>query len=92
MSLSSLRFALFSDFVSSLSAADRVIVSDIYAAREIDTGEVSSKMLADALGERAIYGGDVKATADVLRTELKPGDVAVIMGAGNITDIFKFLL
>lgn len=84
--------ALFSDFVSSLSVADHVIVSDIYAAREIDTGVVSSKMLADAIGERAIYGGDVKETADVLRAELRAGDVAVIMGAGNITDIFKFLI
>ena len=84
--------ALFSDFASSLSVADRVIVSDIYAAREIDTGVVSSKMLADAIGERAIYGGDVKSTADVLRAELRAGDVAVVMGAGNITDIFKFLI
>lgn len=84
--------ALFSDFVSSLSVADRVIVSDIYAAREVDTGAVSSKMLADAIGERATYGGDVKGAADALRAELRSGDVAVIMGAGNITDIFKYLL
>lgn len=84
--------ALFEDFVSSLSVADRVIVSDIYAARELDTGVVSSKMLADAIGERAVYGGDVKGAADALRDELKDGDVAVIMGAGNITDIFKYLL
>lgn len=84
--------ALFSDFVTSLSVADRVIVSDIYAAREIDTGVVSAKMLADAIGERATYGGDVKGAADALRDELKDGDVAVIMGAGNITDIFKYLL
>lgn len=84
--------ALFEDFVSSLSVADRVIVSDIYAARETDTGVVSSKMLADAIGERAVYGGDVKKTADVLRAELREDDVALIMGAGNITDIFKYLL
>ena len=84
--------ALFSDFVTSLSVADRVIVSDIYAAREADTGAVSAKMLADAIGERATYGGDVKGAADALRDELKDGDVAVIMGAVNITDIFKYLL
>ena len=84
--------ALFSDFVTSLLVADRVILSDIYAAREIDTGVVSAKMLADAIGERATYGGDVKGAADALRDELKDGDVAVIMGAGNITDIFKYLL
>lgn len=84
--------ALFDDFVSSLSVADRVIVSDIYAAREVDTGVVSAKKLADAIGDRAVYGGDVRSTADVLRAELKENDVAVIMGAGNITDIFKYLL
>ena len=84
--------ALFEDFVSSLSVADRVIVSDVYAAREVDTGVVSSKMLADAIGERAVYGGDVRSAADVLKSELRADDVAVIMGAGNITDIFKYLL
>ena len=71
---------------------DEIVLAPIYAAREVDTGVVSAKMLADAIGERATYGGDVKGAADALRAELRSGDVAVIMGAGNITDIFKYLL
>ena len=41
--------ALFDDFAKVLSKVDRVIVADIYAAREKDTGLVSSKDLADKI-------------------------------------------
>ncbi len=84
--------ALFDDFAAALRTADRVIVSDIYAAREIDEGIVSSSSLAEAIGERAVYGGDIKHSAECLRAELSAGDVAIVMGAGNIGEVFKYIL
>ncbi|MBO5702223.1 MAG: UDP-N-acetylmuramate--L-alanine ligase, partial [Clostridia bacterium] len=45
--------ALWDDFVSALSTADRVLPVDIYAARETDTLGVSSALLAGAIGEKA---------------------------------------
>ncbi|MBE6530552.1 MAG: UDP-N-acetylmuramate--L-alanine ligase [Ruminococcaceae bacterium] len=79
--------ALFDDFARAFEAADKVIFSDIYAAREIDDGSVSSKMLAEAVGEKAVWGGDLKMTAELLRAELKDGDTAIVMGAGDIWKI-----
>lgn len=84
--------ALFDDFARAFGAADRVIFSDIYAAREIDDGSVSSKMLAEAVGENAVWGGDLKRTAELLRSELKEGDTAIIMGAGDIWKLFDMII
>lgn len=71
-----------SGFAKSLSIADRVLLLDIYPARELPIEGVSSKMLAEKM-----KGVDVKLTDkeklmdDILE---KPLDVLVMMGAGNI--------
>ena len=83
--------ALFKDFAEAFGAADRVLVSDIYAAREINDGTVSSAMLADAIGVSASYSGDIAKTAKAIKAELKEGDVAIIMGAGDIYKVFELL-
>jgi len=83
--------ALFEDFARAFDAADKVLVSDIYAAREINDGSVSSRMLAKAIGDRGIYAGDIKNTAKALKDELCEGDVAIIMGAGDIYKVFDLL-
>ena len=48
-------YALLNDFAAALKECDHVIVADIYAAREKDTGLVSSSELADKI---AAYGTD----------------------------------
>ena len=83
--------ALLSEFSQAFEAADRVLISDIYAARETNDGSVSSSMLAARIGEKAAYCGDITATAEALRSELREGDVAVIMGAGDIYKIFDLM-
>ena len=68
-----------------------VIFVDIYAAREKNTFGVSSSALAERIGERASYANDFKAAADALASELRVGDVAVVMGAGDIYKVFDYL-
>jgi UDP-N-acetylmuramate--alanine ligase len=82
--------ALFDDFVDALSVADRVIVADIYAAREIDTLGVTPELLAKKIaGGSACHG--FEAIARLLQSELKKGDIAVVMGAGDIWHVFDYL-
>ena len=82
--------ALFDDFVDALSVADRVIVADIYAAREIDTLGVTPELLAKKIaGGSACHG--FEAIACLLESELKKGDIAVVMGAGDIWHVFDYL-
>ncbi len=82
---------LFDGFAAAFEAADKVFVSDIYAARETDDGSVSSRMLAEAIGTKAVYSGDISSSAKMLREELSEGDALVVMGAGDIYKVFDLL-
>ena len=81
--------ALFSDFCCVLRAAQRVIVTDIYAAREIDTLDMSGERLAAGIGGNAAFGESLSATVSLLLEELSAGDVVLVMGAGDIGRIFR---
>lgn len=82
--------ALFDDFASALSLADRVIVADIYAARETDTLGVTPELLAEKInGGCACHG--FENIAKMLADELREGDIAVVMGAGDIWHVFEHL-
>ena len=83
--------ALWDDFVSALSTADRVLPVDIYAARETDTLGVSSALLAGAIGEKATYCASFDDVIDVLANEAQPGDAIIVMGAGTVYRIFPLL-
>ena len=82
--------ALIDGFAESLSIADRVLVCDIYAAREENVYGVNPEKLADMIdGARAVHGFDEP--AEILKRELKDDDVAIIMGAGDVWKIFERL-
>ncbi len=83
--------ALFDDFADALCVADRVIVSQIYAARETDTLGVSAEKLANAVGNGAIASVSFSETAEILKRELREGDVAVVMGAGDVWHVFDHM-
>ena len=78
---------LFDGFVGALSLADRIILAPIYAAREKDTGEVSSETLARAI---AVKNPHARALPDFdsIRAELEKNmsekDLIITMGAGDI--------
>ncbi|MDY3304571.1 MAG: UDP-N-acetylmuramate--L-alanine ligase [Clostridia bacterium] len=78
--------ALFDDFVKVLSTVDRVILTDIYAAREKDTGIVSSKQLSEKIPD-SLYIKDFNDIAEYLKKVACKGDIIITMGAGNVVDI-----
>lgn len=80
--------AFFEEITAALSLADRVFIADIYAAREKDTLAMSAARLAEGVGDRATYAGGLADTAAALTRELMPGDLLVVMGAGDIDRIF----
>ncbi|MCX8129841.1 MAG: UDP-N-acetylmuramate--L-alanine ligase [Clostridia bacterium] len=87
--------SLLGDFSKAFSNADRVIVSDIYAAREIDTGEIHSSMVADKIasaGQNAVYISGFDAIADYLDKNVSPGDLVITMGAGDIYKVGELFL
>lgn len=82
---------LFDEFVHSFDSADRVIFADIYAARETDTKGMSGEVLASALGSKASYEGGNAEIAKRLHSELREGDVLIVMGAGDIYKLYDEL-
>ena len=85
---------LYDDFRTAFDAADRVVLLDVYAARETDTQGVSSAGLAWDIrtrGHDASYAPSPESAAAAVRAYLCPGDVAVIMGAGDVTRVSDLL-
>lgn len=81
--------AFLQDFARALSAADKVVLADIYAARETDTLGISSKDLQDAilaLGKECFYLESFDLIEKFLLKNCINGDLLITMGAG---DIFK---
>ena len=78
---------LFNDFISVLSLADRVIVTDIYAAREPNDNSITGKMLSDAVkvkNKNTLYISDFNEIASYLNKNSNNEDVLITMGAGDV--------
>lgn len=87
--------ALFDEFASALSAADEVVLADIYAAREKDDLGISSNDLCKAIqsnGTSAHYFGSFDEIENFLLQNCSPGDLLITMGAGDIVKVADSLL
>ncbi len=87
--------ALLKEFGRALSLADHVVLADIYAAREADTGEIHSRDLQAeirARGTAADYFSTFKEIENFLLENCSPGDLVITMGAGDIVTVGEELL
>jgi len=84
-------YSLFSEFAASFGGADKVIFTDIYAAREVNTYGVSSSQLAAAVngGE---YAGSYAEAAEKVRACVGEGDLVLVLGAGTVTEVADMLV
>ena len=73
------------DFAESLSMADRAYVMDIYPARELPIEGVTSHLITDAGFSEVHYSSAEDAVRQIAAQAL-PGDVAMTVGAGNVTE------
>lgn len=83
---------LFDDFAAAFADADEAILSDIYFVRdsEEDRARVSSGELVKQIqlhGQRARHLPRFEQITEYLRSEARPGDLIVTMGAGPICEI-----
>ena len=84
---------LLEDFAHAFVDADIVYIMDIYAAREVDDGTISSKdvvKLVNESGTKAIYTPTLEDIANELRKEMQPKDIVLSIGAGNITHLSDY--
>jgi len=83
--------ALLDDFATALKVADKVIIADIYAAREPNNGTVHSRDLVTKI-ENAMYMNDFEEIAEYVRRNVEKDDIVLTMGAGNINEIAEKLV
>lgn len=86
---------LFNEFVKCFELADELILMDIYAAREKDTGEVSSDMLCEAIRQTGFNCINLHDHAEVekhLASNVKSGDLIITIGAGDVVKVGEMLL
>jgi UDP-N-acetylmuramate--alanine ligase len=79
---------LMDDFAGAFGDADKLILTDVYAASEKEISGANSATLAEALRKRGQNVDYVPALTDVtpaVLNDVKPGDLILFLGAGDIT-------
>jgi UDP-N-acetylmuramate--alanine ligase len=78
---------LAAELAEALAGADDVTVTDVYPAREQPVEGVSGKLVIDALSDRGVlaaYTPTVEQGAEHLARRAQPGDVLLVVGAGDV--------
>lgn len=87
--------AFLKEFATALSHADKIVLADIYAAREVNPGDISSKDLLNELlnlGKDAYYLESFDDIENFLLENCTNGDLLITMGAGDVVSIGESLL
>ncbi len=85
---------LFTDFVSVLAKADKVILVPIYAARKEEGYDVESGNIVQALNEQGVDAKDfltLEAAALEVKETVSRDDVVLVMGAGSVGKVAMML-
>ena len=75
------------EFSQSFGDADVVVVTDIYAASEPNDGKITGEQMVEAIAnirDQVYYQPMLKDVQEFLVKNLKSGDLAVFLGAGNL--------
>lgn len=86
---------LLDEFSVAFDDADKVIVADIYAAREKDTGDIHSRDLVERLkrrGREALYLPNFDSIQEYLLNHVQENDLVITMGAGDIHKVGESLV
>jgi UDP-N-acetylmuramate--alanine ligase len=83
---------LWRDFADAFTGADVLVVTDIYAAGEAPRPGVTGKLVVDAVleahpGQRLAYLPSRADLVPYLRRTLRPGDLCLTLGAGDLTSL-----
>ena len=75
------------DFAIALMGADEAWVTGIYPAREAPIQGVTGELIVNAASGKLHYVEQIERVKEELMAQLRPGDVCVFMGAGNIDTV-----
>jgi len=79
------------EFGESLKVADVALVAPIYAAREEPIEGITARLIADAVEGVEFVEGSNEQIVEKLRQRLRPNDLFVTLGAGDVHEISEAL-
>jgi UDP-N-acetylmuramate--alanine ligase len=84
--------ALWRDFADAFDAAGLLVVTDVFPAGEAPVPGVTGKLIVEAVLDRhpyrrVAYLPTREGLVNYLRRELRPGDLCMTLGAGDITSL-----
>ena len=87
---------LAAEFGDAFQGADRFYLLPVYSAGETPIPGVSSLLIADAVesegGSRPVLPAGFGEALELLQAEVRPGDMVLTLGAGNVWQLGKMLL
>lgn len=84
---------LQSEFSRSFEAADQVLVTEVFAAREGKPADgFSSRIVVESMVEKANFLPDLEQARSFLKQHLAPGDVVIILSAGDADKLGSWIL
>ena len=87
--------SLFNEFTEAFNDADELVLMDIYAAREKNTGLVSSDELGDAIRSKGISCVNVHSheeAVNYVKNKVSNGDILITVGAGDVVKVGELFL
>jgi UDP-N-acetylmuramate--alanine ligase len=84
--------ALIHDYAKEISLADRLIVTEVFAAREKPTAFSSEQILQLVKNVPAVFTPTLDFAVSHLEKQLLPGDVVLVLSAGDAIQINQDLL
>jgi UDP-N-acetylmuramate--alanine ligase len=92
--------ALYEDYLVSFNDADCVLVTEIYAAREMAPADhFSARQLVEAMAgkrrpsqSKILFAPDLTKATSILMDQLRPGDVVLVLSAGDADRISEQLM
>lgn len=86
---------LFEHFTRSFNRADVLVMTEVYAAGEAPIAEATGQRLAEAIRQHGhhhvIFEKDKSKLPELLQSLVKPGDMVIALGAGDINQSVKLL-
>lgn len=82
-------------FSDELAKADAIILTPIYAAREINTYDVDSRDIVELIkskGKEVYYAENFGEAEDIILTKTQTNDIVMAMGGGDIDKLAKDLM
>ena len=86
---------LLHDFAKALAPFDNIIITDIYAAREKNTYDITAQDLVTEItkiGRKATYMPDFDEIAKYIRSHTIGNDIVLTVGAGTISNLAQMII